>query len=141
MSTPEPPSRSKGTQQVTPTIEETVLVLHELHEDLPGLCKRVATLVEEPGHCTVVCDAAEVIEPDLGTVDTLARMQLAARRLGGRLVVRHASVELRSLLEFAGLSEIVALYPDLPIELRGQVEEGEEPLGVEEEAEVDDPIA
>jgi hypothetical protein len=44
---------------------------------------------------------------DLALVDLLARLGLAARRLGGRVRVVDASVELRALLDLAGLSAVV----------------------------------
>jgi len=45
--------------------------------------------------------------PDLWVVDQLARLQLAARRLGCSLRLRDAPTELRELIELAGLSGIV----------------------------------
>jgi hypothetical protein len=47
----------------------------------------------------------------IGTVDALARVQLAARRLGLELPLRNASRELRELLDFAGLSEVLGAPP------------------------------
>ena len=44
---------------------------------------------------------------DLGTVDAIARIALAARRRGRRVVVVGASVHLRELLALAGLARIV----------------------------------
>jgi hypothetical protein len=41
--------------------------------------------------------------PDLGHVDGLARLALAARRLGADIVVSELSPALRELLELAGL--------------------------------------
>ena len=67
---------------------------------------------------------------DLGTVDLFARLALAARRRGRRLLVRRASRELCELIAFAGLAEALVLEP------QRQPEEREEPLGVEEEGEV-----
>ena len=72
---------------------------------------------------------------DLGTVDVLARLQLAARRSGLEFRVRHVPVELHELITFVGLAEVLGLEP------RGQAEEREEPVGVEEERELDDPPA
>jgi len=81
---------------------------------------------------TIVCDVGE-LDPDAVTVDALARFQLGARQLGFDVRLRGASTELRELLAFVGLDEV------LRVEARGQAEEREEPLGVEEEAELDDP--
>jgi hypothetical protein len=42
-------------------------------------------------------------------VDALGRLQLIARRAGAQVMVRHASPELRELLEFVGLDDVVEL--------------------------------
>jgi hypothetical protein len=66
---------------------------------------------------------------DLASVDTLARVQLAAKRLGFRLRLS-PSEEMLELLELCGLVEVL-----------GEIEEREDPLGVEEEGELGDPAA
>ena len=45
---------------------------------------------------------------DLDLVDRLARIQLAARRFGGLIVLRHPSTELSELLALAGLDDLLA---------------------------------
>jgi hypothetical protein len=45
--------------------------------------------------------------PDLGVVDELARLQLAARRVGYSIRLRHACPELAELLVLTGLAEVV----------------------------------
>src|SRR4051794_22252756 len=90
--------------------------------DVPGLCACVAALLEARGSRVVVCDVAAVGRPDAGTVGALARLQLTARRLGGRIRLRHASPELRELLSFLGLDEVV---PTLVVEAGREAEEGE----------------
>jgi hypothetical protein len=58
----------------------------------------------------VVCDLHGMQGPvDLATVDALACLGLAARRLGGALRVLGASDELRELVVFAGLQNVVTL--------------------------------
>ena len=47
------------------------------------------------------------LEPDLVALDVLARVALAVRRRGRALVLCNASSELRELIEFAGLSEVL----------------------------------
>jgi ABC-type transporter Mla MlaB component len=47
------------------------------------------------------------LKPDAVAVDLLARLALVARRNGCALVLRRASVELRELIELAGLSEVL----------------------------------
>ena len=73
-----------------------------------------------------------IIQPDAGTVDALARFQLVARRAGRQVRLAHASPELRGLLAFMGLETV------LPLEPERQAEEREDPVGVEEEGELDD---
>lgn len=60
-------------------------------------------------------------------------MALVAGRLGCRIEVRHAAPELRDLLLLAGLSDVVPCAEGSGVESRGQTEQREEPLGVEEE--------
>jgi ABC-type transporter Mla MlaB component len=74
--------------------------------DLHGLCDRVCTLLHESGAATALCDVAGV-EPDAVTVDALARLQLAAQRLGCRVELRHASADLRSLVALMGLTDVL----------------------------------
>ena len=69
---------------------------------------------------------------ELGIVDALARLQLAARRSGYEVAVTAAPSDLVELIELAGLSDILGVEP------RRQAEEREERLGVEEERELPD---
>ena len=72
---------------------------------------------------------------DLRTVESLARLQLAARRCGLTLRLTRVPRALEELITFVGLAEALGL------ELQGEAEEWKERLGVEEEREVDDPPA
>jgi ABC-type transporter Mla MlaB component len=74
--------------------------------DLPGLCDRVCGLLEGSGAGVALCDVRGV-EPDAVTVDALARLQLAARRHGGQVRLRHASEELLDLVAFMGLRDVL----------------------------------
>ena len=47
------------------------------------------------------------VDPDAVTVDALARLQLAARRLSCRLLLRNASPELLELVAFMGLADVL----------------------------------
>jgi hypothetical protein len=76
---------------------------------------------------------ADGLHPDLATVNALARVQLAAGRLGLELRLRRASPQLCTMLAFAGLAEI------LRVEAGGQPVEREQRLGVEEERQLGDP--
>jgi ABC-type transporter Mla MlaB component len=73
--------------------------------DLPGLCDRVCALLERSG-AVVLCDV-ESVEPDAVTVDALARLQLAARRRGCKVRLRGTSEELRRLVAFMGLEDVL----------------------------------
>jgi hypothetical protein len=83
---------------------------------------------------TLTCDVRG-LEADAVAVDALARLQLAARGIGAELRLCHASAELRCLLVFCGLDEVLGLEPER------QPEEREEPLGVEKKGELPDPAA
>jgi ABC-type transporter Mla MlaB component len=74
--------------------------------DLPGLCERVCGLLEGSGADVALCDVSGV-DPDGVTIDALARLQLAARRHGCQVRLRHASSELLELLAFMGLSDVL----------------------------------
>jgi hypothetical protein len=73
--------------------------------------------------------------PHLGTIDELARLQLALRRVGLEIRLCYAPDELLELVELAGLSGVLGVEPGR------EAEEREDVLGVEEERELDDPRA
>ena len=50
-------------------------------------------------------------QPDAVTVDALARLQLAAKRNESQLLLRGVSSELRELVDFMGLSDVLAVEP------------------------------
>ena len=74
-------------------------------DDLPGLCDRVCAMLDVAGSA-LACDVAGV-EPDVVTVDALARLQLAARRRGCSVRLRGASEALLELVELMGLSHVI----------------------------------
>ncbi|MDQ2984229.1 MAG: STAS domain-containing protein [Actinomycetota bacterium] len=74
--------------------------------DLHGLCERVCALLEGSGAGVALCDVSRV-EPDGVTIDALARLQLAARRHGCQVRLRHASSELLELVGFMGLRDVL----------------------------------
>ena len=74
--------------------------------DLPGLCDRVCALFGRTSPSVAFCDVSDV-PADAVTVDALARLQLAARRHGCRVRLRHASRELRELVAFMGLEDVL----------------------------------
>jgi ABC-type transporter Mla MlaB component len=77
-----------------------------LRADLPGLCDRVCALLSRGDADDAVCDVRGV-QADAVTVDALARLQLAARRRGCRVRLRGASGELRELVAFMGLEDVL----------------------------------
>jgi len=76
--------------------------------DLPALYERVCSLLAASGADVAVCDVAGVAA-DAVAVDALARLQLAARRHGCRIRLQHTSAELRDLIAFMGLEEVLAV--------------------------------
>ena len=74
--------------------------------DLPGLCDRVCAVLLTCRADVLRCDVRGV-DPDAVTVDALARLQLAARRNGCRVRLRNASAELRALVGFMGLGDVL----------------------------------
>jgi ABC-type transporter Mla MlaB component len=74
--------------------------------DVPGLCERVCAVLREHGPGETRCDVAGV-RPDAVAVDALARLQLAAQRSGCRVRVENASPELRDLIAFMGLRDVL----------------------------------
>ena len=77
--------------------------------DLPGLYERLSGLLERAGAGTgvVLCDLADV-GADAVVVDALARLELAARRRGWSVRLRHASPELLDLVAFMGLEQVLS---------------------------------
>lgn len=75
-------------------------------EDLPGLCERVCALLREHGPGFVRCDVHGV-QPDAVTVDALARLQLAARRLRCQVRLCNASRQLVELVALMGLEDVL----------------------------------
>jgi ABC-type transporter Mla MlaB component len=75
-------------------------------DDLPGLCDRVCALLRQHEPEVARCDVRSV-DVDAVTVDALARLQLAARRQGCQVQLRHATIELRELVAFMGLADVL----------------------------------
>ncbi|MFF5361278.1 STAS domain-containing protein [Streptomyces scabiei] len=125
---------SSGTPPGLPVVDATtpaVLVLPGplTRDEVPRLCAEVRAGLERTGGGTVVCDVAGIGPPGLAAVDALARMQLTARRAGGRIRLRDPAPALGALLRLVGLA----------FEVEGQTEEGEPAGGVQEAVESGDP--
>jgi ABC-type transporter Mla MlaB component len=74
--------------------------------DLPGLCARICAELEGSSAGSAFCDVRGV-HADAVAVDALARLQLAAHRRGCQVRLRGASDELRSLVAFMGLHDVL----------------------------------
>lgn len=98
-------------------------------DEVRGLCDDVRALLRSTGASVLVVDVAAIGPPGLAAVDLLARLQLAARRAGGRVRLRDPAPSLRALLDLVGLR----------FEVEGHAEQREPPLGVEEEVEPGEP--
>lgn len=127
-----------------------VLVLPGLvtRDEVPRLCEAVRALLGTTGAGVVVCDVAGLGPPGLTAVDALARMELAARRAGGRIRLAGPDPALRALLDLVGLrfetcdgagpadSAVAGSFG--PVEMEGESEEREPAGCVEEEVEPGD---
>jgi ABC-type transporter Mla MlaB component len=71
---------------------------------------RLYSYMTAPRPSTIVCDVGS-LTPDAAAVEALARLQLNARRLGHEVLLSHASNELRELLDFVGLCEVLRVEP------------------------------
>jgi ABC-type transporter Mla MlaB component len=117
-----------------------VLALESLQpDDVAGLIERASTFVAPDGTTVLLCDVARLADVDMTTIDALARIALRARRLGCAVNLRDAPPELLRLVAFAGLSDVLACDPSSGVEVTGQPEQREEPLGVQEERDPADP--
>lgn len=88
---------------------------HLYRGDLEGLCRRLEGFLIDHEARSVACDLRSLVDPDATAVDALARLHLAAARLGCRLLLRNASLEMHELLAFAGLEDVIeSEAPGLP---------------------------
>jgi hypothetical protein len=95
---------------------------------------------EEVERVMLVVDVDSLTRPDLALIDALARLQLAARRLGGTIRIRNASKDLEGLLALAGLDQVLPACPGLGGERGREAEQREQlPVEVDEERDVADP--
>jgi hypothetical protein len=77
--------------------------------DLAGLGERLLQHLRACGARLLLCDVAGLLDPDAETVDALARIQLIGQREGASVYFRGASLELRELLEFVGLVDLLEM--------------------------------
>ena len=85
------------------------------------------------GSAKIRLDCGPLTAPTAATIEQIARLQLAARRLGCSLELKDANPCLLELIGFCGLGEVLGVEP------RRQAEQWKQSLGVEEEGELGDP--
>lgn len=141
------------TEDSTSTAHGDQCVVLSLHgslsdEELEALCVRVDTLVRRGCGCgaghRLVCDLTGLDTVDLGLVDQMARLRLAARRAGGIVTFQHAGAALKGLLALIGLDDLLLAERDrgpgnrASVERQRQAEHCEE-SGVEKDIEMHHP--
>ena len=107
-------------------------------DDVAGLVERAVTVAAPEGTTVLLCDVARLADVDMESIDALARLALRARRLGCDVSLRDPSSELRELLVLAGLCDVLPCARS-GVEVIGEPEHREEPLGIEEERDPGDP--
>jgi hypothetical protein len=110
-------------------------------DGIPALCERARRLLAGCDAGPVSCDVDALAEPDAVTIDALARLQLTALRLGYRVELQRARGPLVELLLLSGLNGVLRCAGSgvSRVEARGEPEHREQALGVQEEADPDDP--
>jgi ABC-type transporter Mla MlaB component len=93
---------------VSPSRTVTLTIKGPLERsDLPGLFQRTCALLERCGPGDVLRCEVGGIAPDAVAVDALARLALAARRQGCHVRLCGVSAELRALVSFLGLADVL----------------------------------
>jgi ABC-type transporter Mla MlaB component len=75
-------------------------------DDVPAMYDRICTLLEESGAGVAICEV-DGVAADVVTAEALARLQLAARRHGCQVRLHGTSAELRALIAFMGLRDVL----------------------------------
>jgi ABC-type transporter Mla MlaB component len=76
--------------------------------DIPGLCEQLLMVLGDCEVAVVICDVGAVAEPDIATVEALARLHLTARQLGRRIQLQRAGRHLQQLLALTGLRDVLS---------------------------------
>jgi anti-anti-sigma regulatory factor len=87
----------------------------------------------------IVLDLQALVDPGIEAVDAIARLQLSAGRLGRRLELCHPPPGFEDLIALVGLDQVLSCVPGSGVGVRGEAEQREQPRGVEEGVEPDDP--
>jgi anti-anti-sigma regulatory factor len=77
-------------------------------EDLDGLAVRACAVLRDVPGVVVPCRVVDV-EADAVAVDALAQLQAAARRNGRRIVLLDVSDDLRELIAWMGLGDVLPI--------------------------------
>jgi ABC-type transporter Mla MlaB component len=110
------PMSSVSARRPHPVADDAIRTLHITvrgpieRADLPGLSERMCALFAGHPGSVVRCEVTGVPAAAV-TVEALARLQLVARRHGCRVVLRHASGELRGLVALMGLTDVLPEDP------------------------------
>ncbi|HET9346003.1 MAG TPA: STAS domain-containing protein [Candidatus Limnocylindrales bacterium] len=75
------------------------------------LCTRLRFAADAHPHEPLHLGTERIDDPDIGTVEALARVALEARRLGRRLDLDGAPPDLRELIAFAGFADVLRCAP------------------------------
>lgn len=75
--------------------------------ELPGLFARTCSLLARERGCELLLCEVAGVAADAVALDALARLALAARRAGCSVRLHGAAPELRELVAFAGLAEVL----------------------------------
>jgi ABC-type transporter Mla MlaB component len=75
---------------------------------VPQLCEQLVVLVDCAGVGRLTVDLGQLEQPDLATIDALARLALAAKRRSAQVTVRTTNGALEELLGLSGLDALVA---------------------------------
>ncbi len=78
-------------------------------EDAARLHEQLRLVLSDAADTAVICDVGTITDPDMVTVEVLARMQVSAKDLGFSLQIRHAGAMLLELLELTGLRDYLPL--------------------------------
>ena len=127
----EPPLKPVSELGSRPETSTLVLVVGGpiTRADIERLCNCLRAMLEGNKAPLVICDVGELGDPDIVTVNALARLQLTARRLGRQIRLRDACEELQKLLALVGLSDVVPLTGGA--QPGGKPEERKQTRGVE----------
>jgi STAS domain len=117
----EPPPASDGPATIIVHLADSISPA-----GIPLLCERLQGRLAGTDVEGIACDASRLADPDLTTIEVVARMQLTAGRNGRWMHLQHASQQLLDLLSLVGLSEVVAVGTQSGLDPGRQTEQGKQ---------------